>query len=129
MNEKKPSKRLQVKVPTEAREAMALKTWADYHPIAKHYLFHVPNGGSRNLIEAKNLKQQGVKPGVFDYFFAYPCKDKHGMWIELKRASKSLSRVSQEQAAFAVSMEKVGYHTVIAYGWEDAVKKIEKYLT
>lgn len=29
-------------------------------------LLAVPNGGSRNIIEAKNLKPQGVKTGVSD---------------------------------------------------------------
>lgn len=30
------------------------------------YIYHVPNGGSRNAREAANLKAQGVKPGVPD---------------------------------------------------------------
>jgi hypothetical protein len=71
-----------------------LKKWADYHPIAR-LMFHIPNGGSRHLYEAVNLKAQGVKAGIPDYFLPYPSKDKHGMFIELKRRFKA--RISKDQ--------------------------------
>lgn len=45
---------------------------------------HIPNGGSRNVIEAKKLKRMGVTAGVPDIFI--PCKGK--MKIS---SSKSLS--------------------------------------
>ena len=34
--------------------------------MAGHFVFAVPNGGSRNLREAVNLKAQGVMAGVSD---------------------------------------------------------------
>jgi len=124
-----------IKIPLESSEAKALKTWADYHPIAKNHLIHIPNGGSRNLVEAKNLKLQGVKAGVSDYFLSYPtcachcnCGGAYGLWIELKRCDKKMSRLTYEQAEWLASQERVGYVAHVAYGWEDAAKKIEDYL-
>jgi hypothetical protein len=116
-----------LKCPTEANEATALAEWAAHHHIAKN-MFHIPNGGSRHIIEAKNLKKQGVKEGIPDYFLPYPCNGKAGMFIELKRRVKSQSRLTQAQAQCLAHLERVGYHTVIAYGWEDAVQKIVNYL-
>lgn len=53
----------------EAEEQIAIMNWAEYnmgkYPELK-YLYHTPNGGSRNSAEARNLKKQGVKAGVPD---------------------------------------------------------------
>lgn len=116
------------KVPTEAQEAVCLKKWSDLHPIAKEFLFHIPNGGSRNKIEARNLKLQGTKSGVSDYFFAYPSSGKYGLWLELKRKDKKLSKVSKNQNEWLRKMKEQNYDCFVAYGWEDACKKIISYL-
>lgn len=42
--------------------------------------FHVPNGGQRDLREAKRLKQSGVKAGVHDLFFLRPTQFESGVW-------------------------------------------------
>lgn len=60
-------------VPTEADEQIALFEWAAlqsgrFPELA--LLYHVPNGGSRNKIEAARLRAQGVKSGV--PIFAFP---------------------------------------------------------
>ena len=116
---------MKYKIPIEEEEGKALKKWADYHPIAR-LMFHIPNGGSRHLYEAVNLKAQGVKAGIPDYFLPYPYKDKHGMFIELKRRSKS--KISRHQQECLKKLDSLGYKTVVAYGWEHAVKEIEEYL-
>lgn len=56
-------------IPTEAEEQIALFEWARlqtgrFPELA--LLYHVPNGGSRNKIEAARLRAQGVKSGVPD---------------------------------------------------------------
>lgn len=60
---------LTLPVPTEAEEQIALFEWATlqsgrFPELA--LLYHVPNGGSRNKIEAARLRAQGVKSGVPD---------------------------------------------------------------
>lgn len=50
--------------------------------------FAVPNGGTRNLIEAVNMKRQGVKAGVPDLIVMW---DSHAYGIELKRSDQDLN--------------------------------------
>jgi len=119
---------IKLKCPTEATESKKLWKWAQYHDIAKHYLFAIPNGGSRNIKEAAHMKQQGVKSGVSDYMLAYPTDIYHGLWIELKRANRALSRLTEEQANWLALCERVGYATVVAYGADSAIRAIEEYL-
>ena len=90
-------------------------------------LFHIPNGGSRSgPIEGKHLKDQGVKAGVPDLFLPVPRGKYHGMFIEMKRDTKSKLRPEQRQWLDAL-MEQ-GYMTAVAYGYEDAVYRIQNYL-
>ncbi len=117
-----------ISCPLESSEAKTLWQWAQYHPIAKNHLFAIPNGGTRNVKEAVNMRAQGVRVGVSDYMLAYPCDGKAGMFLELKRAHKALSRVSADQAIWMARMERVGYATKVAYGADEAIKAIEDYL-
>lgn len=46
--------------------------WAwNTYPQTRKLLFHVPNGGKRNPIEAMQLKASGVVAGVPDMFFLW----------------------------------------------------------
>lgn len=114
---------------TEGAQGCALVQWASFHPVCKKFLIHIANGGSRNIIEARNLKLQGVKKGVSDYFLAYPNKLYHGLWIELKRAKPSRSIISREQKEWIELMNQCGYQAKVAYGWQEAMKIIEDYLS
>lgn len=54
--------------------------------------FHVPNGGSRNVVEAAKLKAMGTKPGVADCIVIYAGQV---MAIELKPAKSGALSASQ----------------------------------
>lgn len=113
-------------IPLETEEAKTLKAWADYHPIAKHYLMHIANEGKRTWRAGKKLKAEGMKKGVADYLLAFPTGEYHGLFIELKRVKNS--RVTLEQMDFLEKQRKVGYKSVVAYGAAQAIKEIENYL-
>lgn len=52
---------------SEATEQERVMRWAAIGSITVpelELLHHIPNGGSRNQLEAANLKRQGVKAGV-----------------------------------------------------------------
>lgn len=117
-----------MKEPTEAQEAISLKQWADLNLIARELLIHIPNGGSRHKIEARNLKLQGTKAGVSDYFLACPSNGYCGLWIELKCRNKKKSKVSDLQMQWLEKMCAQNYDVFVAYGWEEAAKKIINYL-
>ena len=113
-------------VSRETNEQQALIRWAAYHPICSKHLFSIPNGGSRNKIEAAKLKREGVKKGVSDLFLAYPRPGCHGLWLEMKRKGKFV--LSPEQGQWIDLMRGVNYRAEVALGWEDAVRIIKDYL-
>jgi len=110
----------------ESLHQSALFRWAKYSiPEYEPLLFHIPNGGSRNIIEAANLKKQGVKGGVPDIFLAVARGEFHGLFIELK---SEVGRASKSQIKMIDSLKAQGYCASIIYGWEDASELIKDYL-
>ena len=114
----------------EADEQISLMNWAKYQ-MGKYpelrMLHHVPNGGYRNQIEARNLKLQGVKAGVPDLVLPVARGGYFGLYIELK-ADKNC-KTSKNQELWIDDLRKEGYHAGVCYGFEDAVRVIEKYLS
>lgn len=116
------------KIQHEANEQIKLFRWANF-ATAKYpclaLLHHIPNGGSRNQLEARNLKLQGVKSGVPDICLPVPCGKHHGLYIEMKYGK---NKPTDNQNRWLTSLHQNGYCTAICYGWEDAKKVIENYL-
>jgi len=116
-------------VSTEAQEQRALFEWAAYsrtkYP-ALDLMFAIPNGGSRNLIEARHLKEQGVKAGVPDICLPVPSVRFTALYIELKR--RKGGRASDEQRGWIAALNRVGCRAVVCKGWEEAREEIERYL-
>jgi len=103
----------------------ALVKWADMHKNIGPFLFSIPNGGSRNIIEAVKIKKTGGKAGVFDLFLMIPSEIYHGLFIEMK--SKK-GRLSEKQKEFQKRAETKDYCTFVAYSWIEAKDKILDYL-
>ncbi len=116
-------------VPSESVEQTRLFQWArmqsGYYP-ELNLLYHIPNGGSRNRLEAANLKQQGVKAGVPDLCLPVARGDSHGLYIEMKRLSGG--RVSKEQTEWMDALMAEGYTVALCRGWEMASGVIMAYL-
>lgn len=113
--------------PTESDEQKALiKWWSIQFPQFDNLLFHIPNGGLRNLKTAVRLKAEGVKPGVADLFLALPTAKWHGMFIEMKRQHGN--RQTELQKEFQAAVESQGYFYLLARGWEQAKNGILEYL-
>ena len=117
-------------IPTEAQEQAALFEWAERakgrYP-ALRWMFHIPNGGSRNPIEARHLKEQGVRRGVPDILLPHPNPIYKGLFIELKRQKGG--RTSEEQREWIAELNRAGYRAVVCKGWEEARDEIIKYLS
>lgn len=116
-------------IPTEAQEQTTLFQWAAMMcgrwPELR-LLHHCPNGGSRNPIEAHNLRLQGVKPGIPDIFLPCARNGYHGLYIELKR--RKGGRVSEEQREMLAALNRQGYRAEVCKGWEEAKNVIEEYM-
>lgn len=143
----KPLKRKNtaIKPPTEYEEQVELFAWADRMVLELpelDLLFATINGakmpygknrnGQRFSKEAMRQKKAGLKNGVPDLILACPSKVNHawksGLFIELKRAKKSLSVVSDEQKQWIEKLTARGYLAVICYGAEEAKAVILDYL-
>lgn len=124
--------------PLESVEQQRLILWADHKRIGADtvgsFLFAIPNGGSRAKTtarfssEAFRMKREGIRPGVPDLMLAVPKQGYAGLFIEMKRAVKSLSRVSPEQKIWHKRLSDIGYMVIVAYGAKEAMSAICEYL-
>lgn len=87
-------------------------------------VYHVPNGGSRNKIEAANLKRQGVKAGVPDLCFPAARRGYHGMYIEMKWGKNKPTDLQEE---WITQLIQNGYFVRVCYCFEDAKNVIDWY--
>ena len=113
---------------TEADEQKALMQWAKWqegrYPELK-LLYHCPNGGTRNKLEAANLKRQGVKAGVPDLFLPVARNGKYGMFIEMKVGR---NKCTDNQKKWIRNLLEQGYEVKVCYSCEEAIQVIKKYL-
>ncbi len=125
----KKAKSLCQKAPLEREEQTALMAYAKLNE--RRYpelglLYHIPNGGSRNAIEALNLKRQGVKAGVPDLCLPVARGGYHGLYIELKRKG---GRLSAAQRVWIENLRAQGYAVMVCYGFREAADTLEGYLS
>lgn len=113
---------------SEDLEQEALFAWADIMsaqiPELK-YMYHVPNGGQRDIRTAVALKRRGVKAGVPDIVLPAARGGYHGLYIELKVGKNKLS---EKQWNYLQYLNNHGYKAIVCYGWREAMDKICEYL-
>jgi len=116
--------------PTEAEEQKWLFEWATAMSQLKYpelsLMYHCPNGGSRNKIEAARMKGQGVKAGVPDIFLPVAKSGWHGLYIELKRTAGGI--VSMEQKWWIDKLRIQHYRVEVCKGYMKAADIIEAYM-
>ena len=112
---------------SEDTEQINVVSWAGWnmnrYPELK-WLFHVPNGGSRNRAEAVKFKQMGVKAGVSDLCLPYPKGSYCGLFVEMKFGN---NRQQDTQKEFLADMTAAGHFVATCYSAEEAIKVIEEY--
>lgn len=98
-----------------------------YFPnIPDKLIFAVPNGGSRHVREAANLKRQGVKPGVSDVIVLIPKKGFASLCIEFKTR---VGKQSEEQKEFQKQAESCRNKYVVVRSASQAIEELQKYLS
>jgi hypothetical protein len=113
---------------TEADEQKALMQWAKWQEgrySELKLLYHCPNGGTRNKLEAANLKRQGVKAGVPDLFLPVPRGNSHGLFLEMKVGR---NKCTDNQKKWIRNLLEQGYEVKVCYSCEEAIQVIKKYL-
>jgi Holliday junction resolvase len=109
-------------VPTESQEAVQFVAWLRLN---KYKFHHSPNetGSSPEARRrAVRVKREGVSPGWPDYIII---KNNQLVAVELKRAKKSLSKVSPEQREWLAVLAACGVEAAICYGCAEAIEFVE----
>ncbi len=117
----KPKKRTQP-LTTEDNEQIAVMQYCELKQIIA---VHIPNESKRSVAYGAKMKRMGLRKGFPDIFIPTARKGFHGLMIELKRDKKS--RVSTEQTAWIIYLNKQGYKALLCYGAGQAIDEIEKY--
>lgn len=114
--------------PTEADHQKAVFEWASIaagSDARLKLLFHIANGGKRNIVVAKKLRAEGVRAGVPDLFLPVARAAYNGCFIELKRQG---GRLSPAQRLWKGLLEGQGYMVCVCYGADEAINVITAYL-
>ncbi len=98
--------------------------WERKYPELK-YLFHVPNGGSRNAREAANLKAAGVVAGIPDLILPVRKEGYGGLYIEMKVEP---NKPTERQIDVMEALAGFGNKVAVCYGQEEAKREIAEYL-
>ncbi len=126
---------------SEHEEQAAVIQWARLHAgmwPELVWLFAIPNGaylGRTTEVrkgkvvqvcrQAARLKAEGLLPGVSDLFLPAAHGRYHGLFIEMKHGSNTLTA---EQEAFLEAMLGQGYLAMACWGAGQAIEEIECYL-
>jgi len=116
---------------SESSEQRALFCWSALKETRLIYpeliwMFAIPNGKQRSIIDGANLKAEGVKAGVPDIFLPAKRAQYGGLFIELKRVIGG--QVNEQQSVWLENLTKLGYCAKVCRGWLDAKMTIESYL-
>ena len=83
-------------------------------------VFAVPNGGSRNLFEARNLKNEGVMAGVSDLILVL---NGTVIFLELKAGR---NKQQETQKVFEKKVKGLGHQYYVVRSLEDVMGILEK---
>jgi hypothetical protein len=92
------------------------------YPKLSTLLFAVPNGGSRNAIEAARMKGEGVTAGVADLLLLVPGNGFHGLAIEMKAGK---NKQTEKQIAWQQAVEAQGYRYVVCRSFDEFRQAIQ----
>lgn len=83
-----------------------------------------PQGMKLPMMVAVNLKRMGYRKGTPDIILIKKAGIYSGMMLELKTET---GKMTKEQDEFFVQATQEGFYCRTAYGFQDAINKIEEY--
>lgn len=106
----------QTKFPSEHEEQVGFVQWfrATFPGVL---IYAIPNGGKRSMSVGKELKAEGVVPGVPDLHIPA-----WRMWIEMKRVKGG--KLSDEQMTMHAYLESIGDTVIVGRGAKDASARV-----
>lgn len=109
----------------ERAQRLAFMQWVRLKPLVRKHLIAIENGGTRNLLEAANIKRCGLVAGTPDYFLMVPRGKYHGLWLEFKAGKNKLTKKQQQ---FFESASKQCYKCEVVWDSIEAINLLENYL-
>ena len=106
---------------SEADEQAAVIRWCELSHIP---VFHIPNGGARDVRTGAMLKRQGVRRGVPDLCIPIARGGYHGLYVEMKTKT---GKTTPEQETWLRRLDSEGYRAVVCHGFREAVDEIHDY--
>ena len=90
------------------------------HP--EYVILSIPNGGSRNVIEAANLKKEGALAGASDLMVIV---ERAILFVEMKVKG---NKQQPSQIAFQKAVERLGFSYVICHSLQEFQLVIERFI-
>ena len=110
----------------ESKLQIQCVTWfKTQYPHLAPLCFAVPNGGSRNKVEASIMKAEGVTAGVSDLILNIPADKYTQLAIEMKTEN---GRQSAEQKRYQRYAEAAGIKYIICRSYEEFRIQVNIYL-
>ena len=111
-----------MKTPSEHNEQVALCKWMDAHHVK---YFAIPNGGARDAITGKRLKDEGAMAGAPDILAFL----EDGTTLALEMKAREGGRVSKEQQGWLDFLgARKGWEARVCHGAKEAMETIAKFL-
>ena len=123
-----------VECPIEDVECQVFHNWLEINNIPHEHIPNESRSSKRDAyIRGRKLKSMGVSSGYWYYDVYIPVLDYDGklgayelIKIEMKRAKKSLSKVSEDQKRWGRVYDLAGIRNFVCYGSEEAIKRVEE---
>lgn len=106
---------------SEFDEQVALVSWARR---ARHFIYAIPNEGSRSDAESSRRKREGLIKGAADLIWEPPFP-LPAVAIEMKKAAGTLDDIRKPQAMFLSRRAATGRPCVVCFGYKAARYYIE----
>lgn len=111
---------------SESNEQIAAMDWLRLqHPDVAEHTMHIGNERKATYYAGYIMKRMGVLKGASDLFLAWPSRDFHGLFIEVKSRT---GKPTPEQLKFINRMLNKGYFALVCYGADEIISTISWYL-
>lgn len=126
---------------TEHQEQAAVIAWWAHackgYGLPEFALMAIPNAAKRSYALAARMRKEGLRAGIPDLFLAARPKKYWGsggpadydyfpgLWIEMKRKP---NKPDANQQAVLLYLRQRGYHCVVAWSAEEAIRAVKAYL-
>ena len=87
-----------------------------------YIILSIPNGGSRNALEAANLKREGALAGASDLMVI---AERAVLFIEMK---KPKGKQQESQKVFQQNVERLGHKYVVCHSLQEFQLTIERFI-